>query len=95
MVKTLIATAVLATALPAQAQLSVDSLTTTASTTVPWANNSTLARWRLFNFLGTALTTCGGNTSAQQRVLEHGTGGSFAGVGNWAPLISFGSRRRG
>jgi hypothetical protein len=38
---------------------SFDTLTTTASATVAWANDSTLAGWSLFNGVGTALTTYG------------------------------------
>jgi hypothetical protein len=38
---------------------SFDSLTTTTGTAVPWANDSSLTGWSLFNSLGAAITTYG------------------------------------
>jgi hypothetical protein len=70
MLKITLATAALLSVLPVQAQISVgspaftynqdfDSLTTTAATNVPWANDSTLTGWSLFNSLNAAITTYG------------------------------------
>ena len=67
MTKTLFASAVLALALPAQAQISLatpastysqnfDTLLTTGATNA-WVNNSTLAGWSLFNSVGAAIAT--------------------------------------
>lgn len=73
MTKNLLAAAALLALLPAHAALTVssasftysesfDSLTTTATTTVAWANDSTLAGWSLFNGAGAAITTYGADT---------------------------------
>lgn len=75
MMKKMIAAAVLMALLPAHATLSVgsvaftysesfDSLTTTATATVPWANDSTLPGWSLFNSLAAAIITYGADTGA-------------------------------
>ncbi len=73
MTKNLLAAAALLALLPAHAALTIssasftysesfDTLTTTATNTVAWANDSTLAGWSLFNGAGAAITTYGADT---------------------------------
>jgi hypothetical protein len=75
--------------LPAQAVISVsstsfayaqsfDTLTTTASTTVAWANDSTLAGWSLFNGAGAALATYGADAGTNTTGIFRSYGASGA-----------------
>lgn len=88
-IKTYLAAGALIAALPAHADISVgsaaftytenfDSLTTTATATVPWANDSTLAGWSLFASTGAAITTYGADNGGSNT----GTFRSFGATGS-------------
>jgi hypothetical protein len=78
--KTLLASAAVLALVPAHAVINVTSpafvytenfntLTITPSTTVPWANDSTLNGWSLFNSVSAAITTYGADTGTSNQGL--------------------------